>query len=60
MTAGDEFTLTALGRVAHARVEERVQAFRATITEGISDEDYVVTVHTLERCAANLEALTTA
>lgn len=47
--------LTAAGREAHARVEERVEAFRTTVTSGISDDDYRTTIRTLERCAANLE-----
>jgi len=59
VTEGDDFTLTGEGRAAHARVEERVQAFRASVTHDISDDDYVTTTKTLERCAANLEALTT-
>ncbi|WP_318305986.1 helix-turn-helix domain-containing protein [Amycolatopsis solani] len=48
--------LTEAGRAAHARVEERVESFRATATEGIDDADYRTTIRTLERCAANLEA----
>lgn len=57
VTEGNE--LTSDGRAAHARVEERVQAFRAAVTRNISDDDYVTTVKTLEQCATNLEALTT-
>ena len=48
--------LTDAGREAHARVEERVRAFRASAIDGISDDDYRTTIRTLERCAANLEA----
>jgi hypothetical protein len=48
--------LTAEGREAHTRVEARVTAFRSTVTDGVSDEDYRTTIRTLERCAANLEA----
>jgi hypothetical protein len=48
--------LTAEGRAAHARIEARVTAFRASVTDGVSDEDYRTTIRTLERCAANLEA----
>jgi hypothetical protein len=48
--------LTAEGREAHARVEARVTAFRSSVTDGVSDEDYRTTIRTLERCAANLEA----
>lgn len=47
--------LTDAGRAAHTRVEARVQAFRTTVTDGISDDDYRTTIRTLERCAANLE-----
>jgi hypothetical protein len=52
----DELALTEAGHEAHARVEERVKAFRASATDGISDDDYRTTLRTLERCAANLEA----
>ncbi|MEV6642807.1 MarR family transcriptional regulator [Amycolatopsis sp. NPDC051371] len=48
--------LTEAGREAHVRVEQRVEAFRAVVTDGISDDDYRTTIRTLERCAANLEA----
>ncbi|WP_410608930.1 helix-turn-helix domain-containing protein [Amycolatopsis sp. lyj-109] len=53
--AGDG-VLTADGREAHARVETRIEEFRAKAVEGISDDDYRTTLRTLERCAANLEA----
>jgi DNA-binding IclR family transcriptional regulator len=46
--------LTETGREAHARVEDRVKAFRVAVTDGISDDDYRTTIRTLERCAANL------
>ncbi|WP_206784292.1 MarR family winged helix-turn-helix transcriptional regulator [Amycolatopsis sp. MtRt-6] len=49
-------TLTADGREAHARVEERIKELRARSMEGIGDDDYRTTLRTLERCAANLEA----
>ncbi|OXM70841.1 helix-turn-helix domain-containing protein [Amycolatopsis vastitatis] len=48
--------LTAAGREAHARVEQRVNAFRTLAIDGIGDDDYRATIRTLERCAANLEA----
>ena len=51
-----ELALTEAGREAHARVEERIKAFRVSSMDGISDDDYRTTVRTLERCAANLEA----
>jgi hypothetical protein len=54
--AEDELALTEAGREAHARVEERIKAFRVSSMDGISDDDYRTTVRTLERCAANLEA----
>lgn len=60
VTEGGTFTLTGEGREAHARVEERVSEFRRAVTDGVSDDDYRTTVRTLERCAANLGALTTA
>jgi hypothetical protein len=46
--------LTEAGRDAHARVEERIEAFRTVVTDSISDDDYRTTIRTLERCAANL------
>jgi hypothetical protein len=52
----EDGTLTAEGREAHARVEDRIKAFRAKAVGGISDDDYRTTIRTLERCAANLEA----
>ena len=51
-----ELALTETGREAHARVEERIKAFRVSSMDGISDDDYRTTLRTLERCAANLEA----
>ncbi|WP_410667082.1 MarR family winged helix-turn-helix transcriptional regulator [Amycolatopsis sp. cmx-4-68] len=52
----DDGELTETGREAHARVEERIKAFRTAVTDGISDDDYRTTIRTLQRCAANLEA----
>ncbi|MEV7092878.1 MarR family winged helix-turn-helix transcriptional regulator [Amycolatopsis sp. NPDC051045] len=52
----EDGTLTDEGREAHARVEERIAAFRTKVVEGISEDDYRTTLRTLERCAANLEA----
>jgi hypothetical protein len=52
----EDGTLTADGRQAHARVEDRIKAFRAKSMAGISDDDHRTTIRTLERCAANLEA----
>lgn len=53
---GEDGTLTADGREAHARVEARIKEFRTKAVEGISDDDYRTTLRTLERCAANLGA----
>jgi hypothetical protein len=49
--------LTGEGREAHARVDARVKAFRSSAIDGISEGDYRTTIRTLERCAANLEAI---
>ncbi|ASR38785.1 hypothetical protein BAY61_31535 [Prauserella marina] len=46
--------LTALGRTEHARISAEVADIRRKATEGISDERYLDTVHTLSRMAANL------
>lgn len=54
--AAGEVALTSEGREAHARVEARVKAFRAAVTDGVSDDDYRTTIRTLRRCAENLEA----
>ncbi|RSD20038.1 helix-turn-helix domain-containing protein [Amycolatopsis eburnea] len=50
----EDGALTADGVAAHARVEARVQEFRAKSMAGIGDDDYRTTIRTLERCAANL------
>ena len=46
--------LTEQGRVAHARLTERVSASRRAIIDGISDEEYTAAVNVLERMAGNL------
>ena len=46
--------LTAAGRVVHDRVAGRVRAFRAHVTDGLSEQDYVTLVTLLERVAGNL------
>ena len=46
--------LTAAGRAAHDRVSERVRAFRAQVTEGLSEDDYATLITLLERVAGNL------
>jgi DNA-binding MarR family transcriptional regulator len=47
-------TLTAAGRAAHDRLNARVRSFRAQVTEGLSEQDYVTLVTLLERVAGNL------
>ncbi|MEV4600336.1 MarR family transcriptional regulator [Amycolatopsis sp. NPDC049253] len=46
--------LTTEGREAHREIEAKVQTFRARATHGISEDDYLTTVRTLERMAENL------
>ncbi|MEC3974669.1 MarR family winged helix-turn-helix transcriptional regulator [Amycolatopsis sp. H20-H5] len=57
-TDGTGFTLTEDGRAAHVRTQNAVVAYRAMVTEGVSDEEYLTTHRVLERVAANLEAAT--
>jgi hypothetical protein len=47
-------TLTDAGRTAHDDAEARVKQVRASVAEGISDEDYRTTLATLEKMARNL------
>lgn len=47
-------SLTGAGRAAHDRVAERVRAFRAHVTDGLSEQDYATLVALLERVAGNL------
>ncbi|MFB6617965.1 MarR family winged helix-turn-helix transcriptional regulator [Streptomyces sp. NPDC056367] len=47
--------LTEAGRTRLAEVSERVDAFRALSTHGISDEEYRTAVSVLERMTHNLE-----
>jgi DNA-binding MarR family transcriptional regulator len=54
-TAG-QLALTDAGAAAHTRIQDRVNASRRRITDGISDEQYQAVVATLERMAANLGA----
>lgn len=50
----DEDGLTEAGQAAHLRLKTEVDEFRARVTEGISDDEYRVTVGVLERMATNL------
>ncbi|GLY80985.1 MarR family winged helix-turn-helix transcriptional regulator [Actinoallomurus iriomotensis] len=52
------YALTAPGRTAHAAVAERVGETRRAVLDGLTEQDYVATVRTLSRMAANLERRT--
>lgn len=47
--------LTERGLAAHAAVAERVGETRRAVLDGLTEQDYAATVHTLSRMAANLE-----
>ena len=51
----DLVTTTEPGRVAFTEVAARIHAQRRQTTDGIPDEEYLRTVETLRRMAANLE-----
>ncbi|MFP7761627.1 MarR family winged helix-turn-helix transcriptional regulator [Marisediminicola sp. LYQ85] len=46
--------LTPTGRAAFERIADVVAGIRASVTEGVGDDDYATTVRSLERMAANL------
>ncbi|MFI6743328.1 MarR family winged helix-turn-helix transcriptional regulator [Nonomuraea sp. NPDC050451] len=46
--------LTDEGRAAHARIAEQVGRFRQKATEGVSPQEYQVTIDVLRRMSANL------
>lgn len=48
--------LTAGGRAAHARLAERIAATRRHLAEGVTAEEYAVTVDVLRRMTANARA----
>jgi DNA-binding MarR family transcriptional regulator len=52
--AGGGVALTAEGWTAHERVAERVRAFRAQVTDDLSEQEYVTLVTLLERVAGCL------
>lgn len=52
---GEPIAFTSDGREAYERIREAVHGQRRRVTEGISDEEYVITHRVLERMAANLE-----
>ncbi|MFB9832252.1 MarR family winged helix-turn-helix transcriptional regulator [Actinoallomurus acaciae] len=49
------YALTERGLAAHAAVAERVGETRRAVLDGLTEQDYVDTVRTLSRMAANLE-----
>ncbi|GAA4514149.1 MarR family winged helix-turn-helix transcriptional regulator [Actinoallomurus oryzae] len=55
--AGEDgrYALTERGRAAHAAVAERAGETRRAVLDGLTEQDYVATVRTLSRMAANLE-----
>ncbi|TDQ05212.1 MarR family winged helix-turn-helix transcriptional regulator [Labedaea rhizosphaerae] len=52
---GDLVTTTELGRAGFDEVAARIHTERRRIIDGIPDEEYLRTVETLRRMAANLE-----
>lgn len=50
----DLVTMTDAGQATFTEVAERVHAQRRQITDGIPDEEYLRTIETLRRMAANL------
>jgi hypothetical protein len=48
------YTLTSLGKAAHARLTERVLVLRRQTSAGISQDDYGTTLNVLARMADNL------
>lgn len=48
------YELTAEGERVHDAVLKNVQMVRASVTDGISDDDYATTMSTLERIARNV------
>lgn len=49
--------LTPEGKAAHAQLAQTVAAIRARAADGVSHEDYAVTIATLRRMSDNLERL---
>ena len=52
---GESVATTEAGKTAFTDVSSRIHAQRRRITDGIPDEEYLRTVETLRRMAANLE-----
>ncbi|MFD5396524.1 hypothetical protein ACFWJW_20150 [Streptomyces sp. NPDC127097] len=51
---GDTLALTEAGRRTHAEVASLVEAARARLMRGLTDDDYLRTVTVLDRMTANL------
>jgi DNA-binding MarR family transcriptional regulator len=54
VTDDDGYRITERGAGAHARLAEVVEALRATLAEGLTDEEQAATAFALERMARNL------
>ncbi|MGW2056979.1 MarR family winged helix-turn-helix transcriptional regulator [Streptomyces sp. NPDC001840] len=56
LDAGQRLRLTDTGEAARVRVRGLVTELRATVHEGINDEEYVAALKVLRRMVANIEA----
>jgi hypothetical protein len=54
VTSDGDYTITDRGAAAHDRLADVVDELRATLTEGLSDEEQSATAVALERMARNL------
>ena len=54
ITQQNTFTLTDAGQALHTKAFEQQQLFRQNAMAGISDNDYLITVHTLQKIAGNI------
>ncbi|MBX3195237.1 MAG: MarR family transcriptional regulator [Schumannella sp.] len=54
VTAGESYTLTERGAAAHDRIDDGIDALRATLTSGLSEQEQAATASALERMARNL------
>lgn len=54
VVGGETYTITDRGTAAHARLDEMVDALRATLTAGLSDDEQAATAAALEQMARNL------
>ena len=53
--AAGQYALSPSGQAAHAAVQEKIYGIRAQFLTGLTEDDYLHTVHMLQRMAANLE-----